>query len=68
MASRDPWLHLVLLPFEEPDGGRGHALEQQVPANDVPRLRADEVDERRGQRLGKKLPVPTSTRQPSWFQ
>ena len=54
MASRsvDPRLHLVLFPFEEPDGGRGHALEQQVAANDVPRLHADEVDERRGKRLG----------------
>src|SRR5450631_1372431 len=46
-------LHLMLFPFEEPDRGRGHALEQQVAANDVPRLHADEVDERRGKRLGK---------------
>ena len=38
------FLHLVFFPLEEPDGGRGHAFEQQVAANDVPRLHADEVD------------------------
>src|SRR5450755_4802951 len=43
-------LHFVLFPLEEPDGGRGPALEQQVAANDVPRLHADEVDERRASR------------------
>jgi hypothetical protein len=60
MASRsvDPRLHLVLFPFEEPDCGSGHALEQQVAANDVPRLHADEKLPPLDARPPGTLPIP----------